>query len=348
MEALARRYRGRIGSWELWNEPDNADYWRGSVAEYAALLREGARGVRLGDPGAQVVSGGLAGNVAFLGELFAGYGVGPLVDVVNVHAYFETWNGEPLERLTGYLDDVAEAVRPAHGSRPPLWLAEVGYGNYRRGAEVSPGYRATYRYEHTPAFAASALVRTMALALDSPWIDLVAWYELKDPSPRAPVIGDVNNRHLGVASFDHRPKPAFESLRFVGSLFREEFRALAGLRARPATEGIPAQVHGFLLADGMAVVMAWIPTNPPGVRRPASPAGDLEDSRRAQLVLELPCSGAREARLHDEQGRALGQPVSLPRGPRPELPVELGPAGVTVVTVAGCAPAPPLARGKRP
>src|SRR4051812_7499122 len=31
-ERLAGRNRGRTRSWELWNEPDNRDYWRGTPA----------------------------------------------------------------------------------------------------------------------------------------------------------------------------------------------------------------------------------------------------------------------------------------------------------------------------
>src|SRR5207244_1393106 len=38
MALLAGRYRGSIRSWEIWNEPDNPDFWAGSAADYAALL----------------------------------------------------------------------------------------------------------------------------------------------------------------------------------------------------------------------------------------------------------------------------------------------------------------------
>src|SRR4051812_40513857 len=55
MATLAKRYAGRIGSWELWNEPDNKDYWLGSPTEYAALLAAGARAVHAAAPSAQVV-----------------------------------------------------------------------------------------------------------------------------------------------------------------------------------------------------------------------------------------------------------------------------------------------------
>src|SRR3954453_13505076 len=44
MEVVSRRYAAP--SWELWNEPDNDSYWLGSPAQFAALVRSGAEGVR--------------------------------------------------------------------------------------------------------------------------------------------------------------------------------------------------------------------------------------------------------------------------------------------------------------
>jgi hypothetical protein len=340
MERLAQRYRGRIASWELWNEPDNADYWRGSVAAYASLLREGAAGVRRGNPRAQVVSGGLAGRVDFLRELFAQPGVGAAIDVINVHAYYETWNGEPLERLPGYLTEVAGAAR-AIGGRP-IWLAEVGYSNHRRGALVSPYVRADYAYEHTLPFAAVALTRTVTLALASPEVQLIAWYELKDPRAGATQIGDDNNRHLGVAFNDHRPKPAFAALAALARLFGAGHRALAGMKVSSDQSDVPREVHGFLLPDGSALVVAWIPTHPRGAATTSGARGDGQatDDRRVRLQLSLPCAGGRGGRLLDEAGQVIGE---LP-GLRTDAagvsvgPLEVRAGAVVLAQVPGCQP----------
>ncbi len=254
---LARRYRGRVLSWEIWNEPDNRDYWRGSVAQFAELLRVGARAVRAADPSAQVVFGGVAGHPSFVAEVMARPELGDLVDVINAHAYFETWNPVAIESLPRYVQAFAPVL--AHGARP-LWLAEVGYSNYRQGATVSGDVQARFEYEHTLAFQAVALVRTVTLALAQPQVGLLAWYEMKDPRAGAPMIGDENNRHLGVAFSDWRPKPALAALALVQRLFGHGFRRLDGaLRAR-RQPGSRAEVHAFLTPDGDAVVVAWIPT----------------------------------------------------------------------------------------
>jgi hypothetical protein len=331
MELLARRYRGRIGSWELWNEPDNADYWRGSVAAYQALLRAGAEGVRRGDPAARVVSGGLAGKVEFLRGVLGDPATARSIDVVNVHAYNETWNGSPLEQLTGYLDEVAALA----GSRP-LWLAEVGYSNHRRGGEVSPGYHARYGYEHSPSFQADVLVRTLALALAGPHLSLVAWYELKDPRADAPMIGDVNNRHLGVTFADRRPKPSLAALALWARLFGPGFRSLDA-QVRVSGDGPAAVLHAFLLTDGTALVVAWLPTNPAGAP-PPPPGGDAADSRHSELAITLPCASAREAVRLDGTGRILG---SVPITGQRLGPLEVRGGAVSLVSVPRCQPPAP-------
>jgi hypothetical protein len=346
MERLARRYRGRIRSWELWNEPDNRDYWRGTPAEYAALLREGSAGVRRGDPDAQVVAGGLAGGVPFLRAALAEPGTAGAVDVINAHAYFETWNGAPLEQLDPYLDEVAGLA----GGRP-LWLAEVGYSAFRRGAVVSAGVRARYAYEHTPAFQAVALVRTLALALARPDVALVAWYELKDPPASAPVIGDDNNRHLGVATAEYAPRPALAALTFLARLVRPGVAPLRGL----AVHGEGVTARGMVVGDGSALVIAWLPTRGPGIS--AEGDGELPDERRVAMEVELPCPAATSARRLDELGRP-GPPPPLRRaGDRTRDrtgddvwlgPVEVRGGEVAVLTVDRCRPEPwPPRRGDR-
>ena len=57
--ALARRYRGRIRTYELWNEPDLQRYWDGNVKQYVQrILIPGHRAIRSADRSARVLLGG--------------------------------------------------------------------------------------------------------------------------------------------------------------------------------------------------------------------------------------------------------------------------------------------------
>jgi hypothetical protein len=322
MGLLAARYRGRIRSWELWNEPDNRDYWLGTAEQYAELLLQGARAIESVDPAIEVVSGGLAGHVEFLEEVFERSGVAEHVDVVNLHSYYETWNPEPLETLPEYVEQVNAIVR-RNGGRQALWMAELGYGNYRDGARVSTYTSASFAHEHTLEYQAVALVRSMALLLAASSISRVAWYELKDPPGSDAVIGDANNRHLGVAFADHRPKPAARALAFMLREFGAGVRTLKlGVHAESSSESgageaaREAEVHAFETPRRTWLVIGWLPTpRRPAGSKPedtatggASPhaapgAGEALDQRRARLRVQLPARPSGPPRHYDAQGR---------------------------------------------
>jgi hypothetical protein len=314
MGLLAARYRGRIRSWEIWNEPDNRDFWLGSTAEYASLLAAGSAAVKRANPEAEVVSGGLAGHVEFLRELFERHG-GDHVDVVNLHAYYETWNPSPLEALPRYLDDVS-AIVERHGRKQAIWLAEVGYSDWRM-----PGPAAGPRYEHTLDYQAVMLVRTLALAFAHPAVSLVAWYELKDPRASAPMIGDDHNRHLGVTFADYSPKPAWSALAWAQATFGAGFRAV-GDRLRVSRQPSSAiELRGFVTARGVLVVIAWLPTR-------AAPGTGV---RRDRVRVTAPYLRRGAARTYDERGHAARANLQELDGDGVDFTLELTDGEVRIV-----------------
>ena len=98
LAAVATRYRGRIAAYEVWNEPNLAREWgnrRPHSGEYTAMLRMAYRAIKAADPGALVISGGLApttatGDVAepdveFVRGMYT-YGAKGFFDLLGVHA----------------------------------------------------------------------------------------------------------------------------------------------------------------------------------------------------------------------------------------------------------------------
>jgi polysaccharide biosynthesis protein PslG len=238
MDVIVRRYRDRIHSWELWNEPDNAAYWLGTAAQFAALVRAGSAAVRAADPRARVVLGGIAGELDFLGKLFRDEHIAPAIDVVNIHSYFETWHPNAIEQLPDYIDG-ATAIVHESGSPAPLWMAETGYSTVGDHAEISSVYHTHYRGEHSEGAQAAALTRTIFTVLGTGRVSLIAWYRINDLPTAENVIGDDNNRHLGVRRLDGAPKPALAAwLNFRGgsrmntSCFRRRSRWPRGRETR--------------------------------------------------------------------------------------------------------------------
>ena len=95
---VAERYRGRVQGYIVWNEPNLSREWAGrppDPAAYTALLCRAHSALKAADPGATVVSAGLArtngGDGALDDRLFlremVEAGAGACLDVLGAHAY---------------------------------------------------------------------------------------------------------------------------------------------------------------------------------------------------------------------------------------------------------------------
>jgi hypothetical protein len=97
---LATRYKGKIGYYEVWNEPDfpsgdltagtkdangRTRYWTGSVKDYVRLLKVAHTIVKGIDPAAKITTGGL-GYENYLKAIIDNGGA-KYFDVVDFHAY---------------------------------------------------------------------------------------------------------------------------------------------------------------------------------------------------------------------------------------------------------------------
>ena len=122
-------FKGRVRVWEIWNEPDLYDwFWKGSVADYAQLLRVGYQAAKAANPEATVLFAGLAYwaapdyYVAVLDELAAMEGADDdnhYFDVLSLHLYSSIYTIGPVTARI-QADMVARV-----GSRP-IWLTETG------------------------------------------------------------------------------------------------------------------------------------------------------------------------------------------------------------------------------
>lgn len=303
MGDLVDRYKDRIKTWELWNEPDIEWYWMGDQSQFTKLLKAGSEAVRRADPTATIVLGGISHQPDWLRSLLRDYQVARYVDVVNMHNYYETWHDHPLEDVATFINVVDDIVR-RYGEGEPLWMAEVGYSTHRSGPRVSDAYTAYYAYEHTPEYQAVDLVRRITTALSTEKLSALAWYEIKNLPPASETIGDQqNNSTLGVAHADHTPKPAEAALAFVNRLYGEPMRSLDREVVVTRTVGSDAVVHAFEQEDGDVIVVAWLRTRIPG-RQGDVGRGDHEDTRVETVPVSVPRALQGDAVLYDAVGTA--------------------------------------------
>ncbi|MEW6746570.1 MAG: beta-galactosidase [Planctomycetota bacterium] len=206
VEQMARRYRGKIRSWEVWNEPNADTFLSGPYAEhpdqrwrdYRDILEVAYRALKRVDPDNVVVFGGIAHTTeAWWRDLEAYFAAGALdfCDVLAIHPYA---GGDPEDTrwYPRYIDEML-AVMARHGDARPVWITEVGYPTAGHELAVTEAQQADY------------LPRAVRLALARPQVKKVFWYDLVD-----------GGESFGLLRADLTPKPAAASVQ----------RLLAGAR----------------------------------------------------------------------------------------------------------------------
>ena len=154
------RYRGKVGLWEMWNEPDFSFFWSGSVADYVRLLKVGYLAAKAADPNARIGVGGMmywqwtnsrgqshAWLRAFLDELAKDSqrsANGYYFDVIPWHwysrssdVYWRTLEARSILAQRGISGKdmwVNESNAPAC-AEPPLWVS-CSDPNYKGSATV--------------------------------------------------------------------------------------------------------------------------------------------------------------------------------------------------------------------
>jgi len=290
MERLATRYRGRIHGWELWNEPDNREYWQGTAGEFAQMVIPAAQAVRRADPSARLVLGGMSyGPADFFQQLALKYQIGQYFDVIATHAYPESWHEQRAEEVfQKELPRMEELVKRSGGT-PVLWVNEMGYSDYRYDPSHASVYGTNiyYSYEHTSRYAADFLLKSFLMTAASGDVSLAGWYRIDDfreNDPRMP--SDHVHDHLGVEAVDGTVKPEFYALQLFNSLLSEPFR-VADTSTSARTNSSQTIVHTFIRQDGRVVVAGWLRSSEYG-EVPAH-TGMLRDTRRETVSITLPC-----------------------------------------------------------
>lgn len=198
--ALAKRYRGRVQAYQVWNEPNLAREWGGFPPDpggYVDLLRACYIGIKTADPDALVVSAGLSptGNglpdaIPDIEYLIAMYEVGaaPYFDLLGVHAPGflyppETSPDEVAANHDGHrffcfrhVEDAREVMVRFGDSDKQVAVLEMGWTT----DPVHPGYA---WFAVTEEQKADYLVRAFQYAKEhwSPWIGPMTVISIADP-----------------------------------------------------------------------------------------------------------------------------------------------------------------------
>ncbi len=251
--AVARRYRGQVAAYIVWNEPNLSREWAGrppDPAAYTALLCRAYAAIKAANPGATVVSAGLAptnggGGAAddrrFLGAMYEA-GAGACFDVLGAHAYgFGRPPGDPRGAGDGLnlarMLDLRAIMAANDGIEAPVWITELGWTTDGQGADawqtVSAGEQAAYL--------AAAWRR---IRLEWPWVQVATVWNLSQGLPAADEMAGYS-----LLNPDGSPRPAYHGLR---ALLATDVQRLAGRwieRLTTAGRTAPGATIAILAAD---------------------------------------------------------------------------------------------------
>jgi len=203
---LAKRYRGKVGSWEIWNEANHTNYLKGAtVREYKQVLCAAHPAVKRNAPGAKVLSAGTAGvDVDWIRKLYQ-LGGKRCFDVLAVHPYtggrspHYSWNGG-TPRWLAELHQMRKVMRRHGDAHTRVWFTEFGYSTFANRAEggVSRRQQAKWMVE---------MIKMTDRRL--PYVTRMSVYMSRDE--RIPDI--KRNRHYGLYTYKMKPKRSARALK---------------------------------------------------------------------------------------------------------------------------------------
>ncbi|MBM4356082.1 MAG: hypothetical protein FJ109_20210, partial [Deltaproteobacteria bacterium] len=225
--AVAQHFKGRISTFEIWNEEDLPNFFKPEPdpQKYGELLRKAYAAIKAASPEATVLFGGLSSASVALGkpwdffeQVHRAYpDLGSHFDALAIHPYTLAQSLAPeQESPAGTFEEMLTAARAALArfglERKPVWLTELGWPACPCPPLEPPVFIPNVSYEEQ----ASYLVRSALLA----WRQRAAtwlWYDFID--------GDGNNavfseNYFGIVQHDPdatdgippAPKPAFQAL----------------------------------------------------------------------------------------------------------------------------------------
>lgn len=208
--AAAARYASQgVDVWEIWNEPNSAQYWapRPDPAAYVRLLTATSTAIHAVNPEAVVLSGGLSpmatspndiAPLTFMQSLYQDGG-GPSIDGVAVHPYSYPYLPTSTSRSNAFAQVPAiRALMASHGdAKKAVWLTEYGAPTGASAHAVSD------------AVQAQMVQQAFNQIRQWPWVAVLLWYAPRDKADDPTIAAD----NFGLYGYDFSPKPSFVAYR---------------------------------------------------------------------------------------------------------------------------------------
>ncbi|MGH2895250.1 MAG: hypothetical protein ACRDPM_18560 [Solirubrobacteraceae bacterium] len=167
-----------IRSWQIWNEPNLAYYWKQPFAStYVSLLKVAHAAVKKADPGAQVVLGALT-NTAWvsLGQVYKIHGAKNLFDVVAVNGFTKI-----PANVIAFMVFVRRAMSRFHDGAKPLIATELSWPSAKGETKAKLDFITTQTGQAHNITTLMPLLGTERLALHLIGFYWYTWMGEEDP-----------------------------------------------------------------------------------------------------------------------------------------------------------------------
>ena len=218
---MAKRYKGRIDTFEIWNEPDHN--WNIKGSDYAALLKKAYNAIKNENKNATVIAGAVTtlsqnGSKTFLDEMFSDPEIVNYMDALSFHPYSnnKAYSDESTECTflqnvkvaQDKLEEAQKALADKNGTdvpteKIPIWITEYGTSS-----------RVSEEWNYTETGQASNIVRTMIAAKSVPQIERVFIYNIRE---KGNDIEDME-QNFGIVNNDYTAKPVYVALSFMNGI----------------------------------------------------------------------------------------------------------------------------------
>jgi hypothetical protein len=223
VEAVVRRYRGRVRYYQIWNEPNIYPEWGEQPVDpagYTALLREAYLRAKAVDPEVVIICGALAptielgprdmNDLIFLQRMYDA-GAGAYFDIMSVQGY-GLWSGPYDRRMRPitinfsrnlFIRDIMVKNGDAHKS---IWISEMNW-NALPPEHPSLPYYGRVTPEQQARYAVEAYRRAQS---EWPWVGVVNFWFFKRASDTE---RDQAWYYFRMVEPDFTPLPVYEALK---------------------------------------------------------------------------------------------------------------------------------------
>jgi hypothetical protein len=268
MGQVAAQLKGKVAAYEVWNEPDNTEFWHGTVdaGRYTSLVQAVYPAVKAADPDAAVLAGPFSGNdYDFLAQMYTAGAKGSF-DGVAVHTDTACLNNGPgiyyrdgtrIGRYSflGYRE--VHNTMVASGDASPIWITELGWSSTatKCARGESSGKKPAGVGE---AGQATALAEAYHCLSADPEVTVAEWFTLTDGG-----TSDTELNRYGLMRSDGSLKPAYAAFHNV-ALHGDQLTSSCGDFAGPSIT-VLAPTAGQQFADHL--ILSASASDPQGLHR---------------------------------------------------------------------------------